>query len=118
MKSYIKIYGPPVLKAILELEKIAIDIPEVCIMDTVILKEIPKSLAQDIGGYFTSRGVTIPIERCKNIISKSGKSLGEYDFFFEWLTSPSVEQFYGLIEKIDEALSPLGCYYTITTKPR
>ena len=37
MKSFIKIYGPPVLKAIRELERIAIDMPEVCIIDTVIV---------------------------------------------------------------------------------
>lgn len=31
MISYIKIFGPPVLEAIVELEKIAINMPEVCI---------------------------------------------------------------------------------------
>jgi len=117
LKSYIKIYGPPILKAIRALEKIAVETPEVCIMDTVILKDVPRNLARDIGGYFSSVGVTIPVERCKNIISKSRESLGEYDFFFEWFESPSVEQFHGLIEKIDEAIIPLKCNYTITTKP-
>ena len=118
MKSYIKIFGPPILKSIRTLEKIAVETPEVCIMDTLILKDVPRSLASDIGGYFSSAGVIIPVERCKNIISDSRESLGEYDFFFEWFEPPSVEQFNGLIEKIDEALTPLKCYYTITTKPR
>jgi hypothetical protein len=36
MKSYVKIVGPPLLEAIKALEKMAIDMPEVCIMDTVI----------------------------------------------------------------------------------
>ena len=36
MKSYIKIYGPPVLKAIKALETIAVDMPEVCIWNTII----------------------------------------------------------------------------------
>ena len=50
MKSYIKIYGPPHLKAIKALEEIAVDIPETCIMDQAILNDFPKSLAGDIGG--------------------------------------------------------------------
>jgi hypothetical protein len=36
MKSYVRIYGPPLLKAIRALEKIAVNMPEVCIMDTMI----------------------------------------------------------------------------------
>ncbi|UCH57675.1 MAG: hypothetical protein JSV18_01805 [Candidatus Bathyarchaeota archaeon] len=118
LRSYIKIIGPPVLKAIRALEKVAVSMPEVRIMDTIISREIPKSLARDVGGYFSSAGVTIPVERAVNIISDSGESLGDYDFFFEWLEPPSVEEFHGFMEKLDEALAPLGCNYTITTKPR
>ena len=137
MKSYVKIYGPPILKAIKALERIAVEMPEVCIMNTVISHEIPDFLAGDIGAtqvrtrrghplgpgvadwarnYFGSSGVSIPVERCRSIISKSGESLGEHDFFFEWLEEPSQEQLNGLLGKIDEVLAPLGCYYTITTK--
>jgi hypothetical protein len=134
--SYIKIYGPPTLKAIRALEKIAVGMPDVCIMDTVISREIPPYLARDIGatqlrsigptkdaltaswasGYFNSSGVSITTERCNNIISSSGESLGEYDFFFEWLEKSTPEHMNELVEKIDEALAPLGCLYTITTK--
>ena len=136
MISFIKIYGPPVLKAIKALEKISVEMPEVCIMDTIISHEIPHYIAKDIGAtqlrtfsqpfgswvgdwtnnYFRSSGVSIPVERCENIISRSVASLGEHDFFFEWFKKPSQEQLNELIEKIDEALAPLGCYYTITTK--
>ena len=116
MRSYIKIFGPHVLKAIRTLERIAVDMPDVCIMDTIILRDIPRSLARDIGGYFDSGGITVPVERCKNIISNSGEMLGEYDFFFEWFEKPGLEQLYNLIERLDEELAPLGCYYTITTK--
>jgi len=63
------------LKTILELEKIAIDVHEVCIMDTVILKEVTRNLSQDIREYFSS---------------KRARSLREPDLFFEWLESPSV----------------------------
>ena len=117
MRSFIKIYGPPVLKAIKELEKIAVDMPEVCIMDTMIVQSLPTF--RDPEGtmdYFSDLPVEITKERCGNIISKSGEMLGEHDFFFEWFTKPSMEQLNSLIEKIDKALAPLGCRYTITTK--
>jgi hypothetical protein len=118
LKSYIKIYGPPHLKAIKALEEIAVDIPETCIMDHAILNDFPKALVGDIGGWFSSRGVVVPLERCNSIISKSGESLGEYDFFFEWYSQPKREQIDDLIERIDEAMTKIGCIYTITTKRR
>lgn len=121
MRSYIKIYGPPVLKAVRALERIAVEMPQVCIMDTVIVKGITRDLVRDIGAqevrdYFSSYGVPVTMERCKNIISRSGEALGEYDFFFEWFKEPDTSQLNDLIEKIDEALAPLECHYTITTK--
>ena len=120
--SFIKIYGPPVLKAIRELEKVAVDMPEVCIMDTIIAG-VP-----DYSNTFNDPTTTydyfnaslgpgeVEKERCGTIISKSGERLGEFDFFFEWFTEPTTEQLNELIEKIDEAFTPLGCNYTITTK--
>jgi hypothetical protein len=127
MRSYIKIIGPPLLKAIKELEKIAIDMPEVCIMDETILRDIPRSLARDLGEpfeysdnvmhYFTKRiGVHVKTERCKKIISKSSELLGDYDFFFEWFEKPTFKQLNNLIIAIDEALIPIGALYTISTK--
>jgi len=128
MNTYIKVLGPPLLKTIKELEKVAIDMPEVCIMDFIISSEIPQSLAKDLGGYFIEsrelvsdyffRGTStrIPIERCHTIISKSGVNLGDYDFYFEWAKKPSVKQIEDLVERIDVALAPLSVIYTITTK--
>jgi hypothetical protein len=116
MKSYVKIYGPPVLKALRALEKIALDMPEVCIMDTMIAHGMPQMTSMDdTMTYFSSVG-EVTIERCSNIISKSGETLGEHDFFFEWFTEPNMDQLNDLIEKIDAALEPLGCKYTLTTK--
>jgi len=136
MRSYIKVYGPPVMEAIRALEMIAIEMPEVSIMDTIIVQGLPSHLAQDVGvsprratgstprgqfagnwaiNYFRSSRVAVPVERSVSIISDAGESLGDHDFFFEWREDPSSEQLFGLIEKIDEALAPLGCYYTITT---
>jgi len=137
LRSYIKIVGPPVLEAVKALERIAVDMPEVCIMDTVIVKGISPDIARDVGleprrrppvsvpspvstdwvrDYFDSSGVPVSQERCESIISESGSALGEYDFFFEWFEKPSMSQLNDLIMKIDEALSPLGCLYTITSK--
>ena len=119
MRSYIKIYGPPVLKAIRALEKIAIDKTEVCIMDTQIV-DLPMPGAggesSTVQAYFADIGAEIPFQRCSTIISKSGEKLGEYNFFFEWLKDPSLDEMNQLIEKIDEALTPLGCRYTLITK--
>lgn len=36
MKTYIEIYEPLLLKAIKALEKLAIDMPEVCIKDSIM----------------------------------------------------------------------------------
>jgi len=129
MRSYIKIYGPPILEAIKELEKVAVDMPEVCIMEYVIQKDLSPRMARDLGGekvetfdatipgFFMQRtGVVVPVKRCHSIISKHGQKLGEYDFFFEWHEEPETAQLNDLIKKIDDALKPLGCLYTITTK--
>ena len=129
MRSYIRIYGPPILEAIKELEKLAIDLPEVCVMDHFIQKDLSPKVAREIGGsavtpldapvsgFFMERtGVVVSVERCQSIISKHGAKLGEYDFFFEWRKEPNTSQLDVLIRKIDEALKPLGCLYTITTK--
>ena len=115
LKSYIKIYGPPVLKAIKALEMIAVDLPEVCIMDTSIAVRRARPRDEDVSAYFGGLSV-IKAERCSNIISKSSESLGEYDFFYEWFVKPSMDQLNDLIDKIDATLKPLGCMYTITTK--
>jgi hypothetical protein len=70
-----------------------------------------------VSGFFMERtGVVVPIKRCHSIISDHGKKLGEYDFFFEWYEEPNTSQIEDLIGKIDQALRPLGCLYTIVTK--
>ena len=128
MISYVKIYGPPVLKALKTLEKIAVDEPRVCIMDTLIAQkdELRREADTDslsmeadtysyhVADYFGPS--EIDEERCDKIISKSGEKLGEYDFFFEWFKNPTADELNILIQKIDTALAPLGCKYTIITK--
>ena len=137
MRSYIKILGPPLGEALRALETLAIDMPQVCIMDKIIIHDIPPGvslgdIANDLEGtpimrdiesdptiaertqeFFNSRGVEIPIERCNSIISKSGEQLGENDFFFEWTHNVSHEELNLLIEKIDKSFEKLGCLYSI-----
>jgi hypothetical protein len=116
MKSYVRIYGPPLLKAIRALEKIAVNMPEVCIMDTMIESAMPQFNTQSgVMNYFSSIG-GVPEKRCGSIISKSGIKMGDFDFVFEWFKEPKMEQVNVLIEQIDEALKPLGVQYTIATK--
>jgi hypothetical protein len=134
-QTFIKILGPPILSAIKALEEVAVSMPDVCIMDTIITNEIPRSLRRGLGGqvmgrefkrdpriaefaygYYRSSGVVINRERCESIFSQSGASLGDFDFYFEWtkkITSAEYEEFLG---KIDEKLAPLGCFYSIMNK--
>ncbi len=137
MISYIKIFGPPVLKAIRALELIAVSMPEVRILDTIILRGLPEAISRDVGvsptqraghgslglypggwvgRYFSSHDIAIPVDRTKSIVSNAGERLGDYDFFFEWVQEPTMEQLFDLIERIDAALAPLGCWYRITSK--
>jgi hypothetical protein len=136
MRSLIKIYGPPVLKAIRALETLAVDLRNIRIMNTIILRDVPTSMARReeglprergaaprtsayhqawVSSYFRSFGVSVPVERTRSLISAKGEILGDHDFCFEWIEEPSTEQVLMLVEKIDEAMHDLGCYYTLTT---
>ena len=119
MISYVKLYGPPIYDAIKELEKIAVGMPEVCIMSTTYVA----SMVSNVGDpetayrYFMDAGIAeITKKRCKTIVSKSSEKLGEYDFFFEWFKKPNMDELNDLIKRIDKALKPLGTRYSITTK--
>ncbi len=86
MESKIKIYGPPIDKAITELQKLA--------------KELP----------------TISEGGMSHSMDPSGETLmGDFDFVFHWTKKPEEKQLRTLIAKIDAALKDLGCRYTITT---
>ena len=114
MRSYIKVYGPPTLKALKALEALAINYPRVCIMDTVISTGLSTfKKPEEVANFFGD----ITIQRCRDIISEGVESLGEYDFFFEWFDDPTMDHLNDLIEKVDGVLKPLKCRYTITTKP-
>ncbi len=56
------------------------------------------------------------MEKTRSIDSNAGERRGDYEFFFEGVQKPIIEQLFDLIEKIDAVLGPLGCRYRITTK--
>jgi hypothetical protein len=118
MKSYIKIYGPPILKALDELEKVAGEMPGISFYYHYILGFIPVGRSATAPfGEGEPLGVGEKYKaKSKSLVSKSGYTLGDYDFFFQWEKEPDGEQLRNLIEKIENALTPLGCKYTITTK--
>jgi hypothetical protein len=121
LRSYIKIQGPPILKAIEALEKMAIPEQQVCIMDGLMVGimgygDHNLGTVEGVSDYFELVGGDVSQERCGNIISKHSDQLGDYDFFFEWFTDPKPDQLKDLIGKIDEVLAPLGCSYEITSK--
>ncbi|MEM2136502.1 MAG: hypothetical protein QXI93_00935 [Candidatus Methanomethylicia archaeon] len=117
MKTYVKIYGPPILEALQALERIAVEvskeIPEVCFYDALGGTALP--LPQVISELYNISDDEARVH-CEKIISKSGWTLGDHDFFFEWTVPPTFEQLKLLISKIDAAFKELGCKYTISTK--
>ncbi len=114
MITYLKIMGPPILPALKALEKMAIDQPEVCIMNSLLSFDLGRGM-DETSAYFGSFG-DISEERCGTIISKSGIGLGEHDFYFEWFKIPTNQEFMDLLEQIDVTLEPLGVRYSITTR--
>lgn len=86
MESKIKIYGPPIDKAIAELQKLAEQLPTI------------------------SKG-----NLSRSIIPSGETLMGDFDFVFHWAKEPDEKQLRQLIFNIDEALRDIGCRYTITT---
>ena len=110
---FVKVIGPPYLEAIRALEKIALDTPEICIMNTILMHGNPYLDSLDwIYNYFKGLG-KVSYQWCARIISKHGQLLGDFDFFYEWFQEPSLEQINEMIRIMDEALKPLGAMYTI-----
>lgn len=121
VRSYIRIYGPPVLKALDALEAVA-----VVMSNAVDVKFSHKCVPAHFGQGGGTRDWDEYIQRMKTmyvdcyepvrLISGAREMLGDYDFFYEWTEDPSMDQLQDLIGKIDEALKDFGCNYTITTK--
>lgn len=130
-RTYVKLYGPNVTLAIRALERVSLEVPGVRIMSAPIWQDIAARvtgglrdspvgffalMAEIAMSHFAASGVALPKERSRNLLSRSGENLREYDFFFEWAKKPKLELVYRLIERIDEEISETGCRYTLTTK--
>lgn len=119
-KTYVRIYGPPLLKAIKALEGAAVEMSK-----ATKLKFSHKCMPyptrmqgdrRDWDNYLNNmRKMYVDCYEPQKIISDASATMGDYDFFFEWTEKPTHEQINELIKAVDETLSPLGCLYTLTT---
>ncbi len=121
VRSYVKVYGPPVIDAIKALEAVAIEMSkatEVKFSHKCI--PYPRYLQSDTNDWEqyikNMRKLYVECYEPVRLISDSQKLLGKYDFFFEWAKEPGMAQIDDLLKKIDDALEGLGCNYTLTTK--
>ena len=144
MKTYVKIFGPPLGDALDELQKIAAEMPKVAHYHMLSgYPGAPPYPTSMVAAGWTPTGepriqyptASLPEDRLSatppsarassttavpqsmhSTISRSGHTLGDYDFFFEWVEEPTWQQMRELISQIDKAFTKLGCKYTITTK--
>lgn len=118
MKTYVKIEGKDFEPAIKKLEQLAVESPQICVMDMLMDQEMPgpdTSITQ-INEEWTRTyfGLTEAVdkEECSKIVAKS-RELGDSSLFFEWLQEPNKKMLAELKEKIDKTLKPLGVKYTV-----
>ena len=117
-RSYVKIYGPPLLKGLRALEQVAVEMSKKTTMRfySVGIPAMPIAPTGLPEGDSTIAVGGLSERESIHLISRSSQAIGDYDFFFEWGIEPTVQQINELIEMIDAALSECGCKYTITTK--
>ena len=121
VRSFVRIYGPPVLEAIDALESVAVEVSKttgIKFSHTCIpYPERLQSNKTDWESFLKKmQDIYVDCYEPLKLISDSSYMLGEYDFFFEWDDKPSLVEIRGLIGRIDEALKGMGCMYTTTTK--
>ena len=121
VKSYVRIYGPPLLKAIKVLESVAVDMSnktEVKFSHKCV--PYPTRLQSDRNDWNAYlKNMQKTYKDCyepEKIISDASMTLGDYDFVFEWTSKPSITQIEDLIAAVDTALADVGVLYTLTTE--
>jgi hypothetical protein len=121
VKSYVRVYGPPLMKAIKTLEGVAVEMAK----KTEVKfshKCVPyptrmQSDRNDWNSYLKNmRNTYKDCYEPEKLISDASMTLGDYDFVFEWTSKPNLSKIEDLIEKIDEALADVGVMYTMTTE--
>jgi hypothetical protein len=117
----VRIYGPPLMKAIKALEGVAVKMStETELKFSHKCVPYPTRLQSDKNDWNAYlKKLQNTYTECyepQKIISDASMTLGEYDFVFEWSAKPTLKRIEGLIEKIDEALTEVGVHYTLTTE--
>ena len=119
-KTYIKLYGPPIIKALQALEGVAVEMSkerEVKFSHKCI--PYPTRMQtdnRDWNAYLKNLSKTyVDCYEPQKLISEAKELIGEYDFVFEWADKPGFKQVESLITKIDKALTGLGVFYTLET---
>ena len=135
VKSVIQLFGPNIASAIRSLKEIANTSPIVTNIDDVyttastlfvciptLYVDYPDpnrkrftDYGEDLAQYLDSVDVGRPIAKTR-LITKTSAKWGNSSFSFEWSRRPTKEEILDLIAQIDDALSPTGCRYTITTQ--
>jgi len=121
-KTYVRIYGPPLLKAMKALEGVAVEMSKSSEVKfshkCVPYPSRMQSDRRDWESYLKSlQNTYTECYEPQKIISDASMTLGEYDFMFEWAEKkPSMKQVQNLITEVDKSLAPLGVLYTMTTK--
>ena len=120
MRSYIKIIGPPLYEAVLALQRIAKEMPYVTHREVFIETKQPDFTDMDASrDFFMNIHLQdYPIHRDDQVklIKRAEAMIGDYDFYFEWIRKPTVNDMIELVKRIDEEFSRLGCQYMIRTK--
>jgi hypothetical protein len=121
VKSYVRIYGPPLLKAIKVLEGVAVDMSnktEVKFSHKCV--PYPTRLQSDKNDWNAYlKNMQKTYTNCyepEKILSDASMTLGDYDFVFEWTSKPSIAKIEDLIAVVDTALAEVGVLYTMTTE--
>ncbi|MCW4051562.1 MAG: hypothetical protein NWE89_17720 [Candidatus Bathyarchaeota archaeon] len=121
VKTYVRIYGPPLMKAIKSLEGVAVEMSK-AVEVKFSHKCIPyptrmQSDKNDWNNYLKQMKNTYrDCYEPQKIISDASMTLGDYDFVFEWTEKPGMKKVQNLIKKIDDALTGVGVHYTMTTE--
>ncbi len=121
VKSNIRIYGPPLLKAIKVLEGVAVEMAKDKTMKfSHKCVPYPTRLQSDKNNWNSYlKNMQNTYKDCyepEKIISDASMTLGDYDFVFEWTSKPTLGQIENLIKNVDKALKDVGVLYTLTTK--
>lgn len=121
VKSYVRIYGPPLLKAIKALEGVAVTMStktEVKFSHKCVpYPTRMQSDKNDWNAYLQNMKKTYTdCYEPEKIISDASMTMGDYDFVFDWTSKPSITQIEDLIARVDAALEKVGVMYTLTTE--